>query len=321
MFSSPTARSRLLKELDKRRAAALALIENEAAYPYPSPTHQGQEEVNRLVDAVREVWLRPFDLVAQWDKSVADSMGLVAEVDGVLAKVEEGYAPDLEPVKAAINKAIDVPGMVPDEYASKVLAFNLKVATSADAEEKDNVLAVNEYRIMMGRSPVKINERLVRTARGHSIEMRVKDYFAHEGPTPGLVSPSDRARQQGYGGGVSENIAYGSGGMSGRDAFEGWFGSSGHHRNMIGKGWTEMGAGRCLHGIKWTQNFGATGKGLKDPEALPPPTPDVAPEDPADSPALPPPPKGKKGKPTVPDKPPPPPDSPPDGPGMISNGG
>ena len=77
----------------------------------------------------------------------------------------------------------------------------------------------------------------------------------------------------------------------------------------------------AISSMYWTQNFGATGKGLKDPEALPPPTPDVAPEDPADSPALPPPPKGKKGKPTVPDKPPPPPDSPPDGPGMISNGG
>ena len=118
--------------------------------------------------------------------------------------------------------------------------------------------------------------------------------------------------------------------MSGRDAFEGWFGSSGHHRNMLGKGHTELGVGRCLHGGYWTQNFGAmTGRQLKDPEALPPPSPEVAPEvDPADpaapdAPPGPTPTKGKKGKPKVPNKPPPdaPPETPPEDPAMSPVGG
>jgi uncharacterized protein YkwD len=277
-FTSGKTRQRLLAELEARRAAALALIEDEKAYPYPytEPEHQGQKEVDRLVDAVREVWERPFDLVSSWDKEVAATLVLVTEVDDVLGKVEEGYVADLDGVKAAVNRAIDVPALVRDEEATKTLAYNERIATTATPEEKDNVRAVNEYRIMMGRPPVKIDERLVRAARGHSIEMRTKGYFAHESPTPGLESPGKRCALQGYGGGTGENIAKGMG--TGRAAFDGWFHSSGHHRNMINKGWTEMGVGRS-GGDHWTQNFGGmTGRSLHEPAPLPPPAPDVAPE-------------------------------------------
>ena len=97
--------------------------------------------------------------------------------------------------------------------------------------------------------------------------MRLKDYFAHESPTPGLESPGKRCAREGYGGGTGENIAWGV--TSGRAAFDGWFHSSGHHRNMVNKGWTEMGCGRSGPG-HWTQNFGAmTGHGTKEPEPLP----------------------------------------------------
>ena len=322
-FTSPRTRQRLQQELEERRAAALALIENASAYPYPNPTHQGQDEVDRLVARVREVWDTPFDVVAGWDKQAAEALAVVTEVDDVLATVEDGYAGDLAGVKAAISSAIDVPGISPDEYSRKVLAFNLKVGTTADPEEKDDVLAVNEYRIMLGRPAVKIHERLVRAARGHSIEMRVKDYFAHESPTPGLESPQKRAAREGYNGGVGENIAMASGTLAGRDAFDLWAHSSGHHRNMVAKPWTEMGAGRCLQGTRWTQVFGAqTGHNLSEPEALPPPSAEVAPEPDPDAPPGTAPPPGRpgkgRGKGRVPDKPPPsapPPDGTPPDPG------
>lgn len=276
-FTSGRIRQRLVVELEKRRAVALALIEDDKAYPYPyTEAHEGQAEVNRLVDLVREVWERPFDLVSTWEKNLGEAMALVTEVDEVLAKVEEGYAADLDAVKAAINKAIDVPGVVPDDTSKKVLAYNEKVSTSATPQERDNVRAVNEYRMMMGRTAVKIDERLERAARGHSIEMRLKGYFAHESATPGLESPGKRCAREGYGSGTGENIAYGV--TSGRAAFDGWFHSSGHHRNMVNKGWTEMGCGRSGPG-HWTQNFGAmTGHNTKEPDPLPPPRADVAPE-------------------------------------------
>jgi uncharacterized protein YkwD len=240
---------------------------------------------------VREVWESPFRLVAAMDDSVKAALEVLVEVDEALARVVPGHKPDFSGLEQRAGRAVDMPGFVPPgaaagvrEYSLKVLAYNERVATSAGREEKDNVRAVNEYRMMMGRTAVKIEERLVRAARGHSRHMNQHGYFAHDAPAqfPEVRSPGDRARRQGYGGGVGENIAMGT--PSGRDAFRAWFGSSGHHRNMLGRGWTEMGAGRSAP-HHWTQLFGAAGgKNLDDPAALPPPAADVAP-DPEGTPA------------------------------------
>jgi len=284
-FTSGRIRQKLFDLLEKRRAHALALIEDASAYPYPNPNHMGQAEVERRVAEVREVWERPFRLVASMDDGVKAALESLIEVDEALAKVKPGYKPDLEALEVAAAKAIDMPGYAPAgqaaslrEYSLKVLAFNERVATSAGREERDNVRAVNEYRMMMGRAAVKIEERLVRAARGHSRHMNVNKYFAHDAPAafPEVATPSLRARRQGYGGGVGENIAWGT--PSGRDAFWAWFGSSGHHRNMLAKGWTEMGAGRSAPS-HWTQNFGAMGgRNLSDPDTLPAASPEVAPD-------------------------------------------
>jgi hypothetical protein len=170
-FSSGRTRQRLWDLLQTRRAHALALIEDAAAYPYPNPNHMGQAEVERRVDEVREVWERPFRLVAEMDDGVKAALEVVIEVDEALSKVDPGYKPDLGALEAAASKAVDMPGYAPPgqaaslrEYSLKVLAFNERVATSAGREEKDNVRAVNEYRMMMGRGAVKINERLVRAS-------------------------------------------------------------------------------------------------------------------------------------------------------------
>ena len=258
VFHSAKTRARLVEELRRRREAALALISDETRYPYPYPEgqeHPGQREVDRLVDLVREVWERPFDLIAAWDPAAADALAPVREVDELLEKVEEGYQPDLDAVKALIAKAIDVPALVADPLDAETLAYNERVATTANVEEKENVRIVNAYRIMMGRPAVKLDERLVRAARGHSREMHDRGYFAHESPTPGLESPGKRAQREGYGGGVGENIAKGP--PDAKGAFEGWYQSSGHHRNMLGARWTEMGTGK--YGALWTQLFGGSG--------------------------------------------------------------
>lgn len=281
---SGRVRQRLYEMLEERRAHALALIEDERAYPYPNPSKMGQAEVEKRVAAVRDIWERPLRVVAGLEPAVQQQLDLIAEIDSVLVRVIDGYKPDLKHLEDTINRAIDMPAFAPGsaagarEYALKVLAYNERVDTTAGREEKDNVRAVNEYRIMMGRAPVKIEERLVRAARGHSRHMNQNGYFAHEAPAQfaDLLTPGHRARRQGYGGGVGENIAWGM--PTGRDAFWGWFGSSGHHRNMLGRGWTEMGAGRSVPS-HWTQLFGAaSGKSLGTPDALPAPAADVAPD-------------------------------------------
>jgi uncharacterized protein YkwD len=112
---------------------------------------------------------------------------------------------------------------------------------------------------MMGRRPVMIDDRLVRAARGHSEEMSELGYFAHESPTAGRKSPTDRGRLAGWGGGLAENIAHGAPTPAG--AVAGWIGSSGHHRNILGVGHTHLGVGHAPKGNYWTQNFGRANVG------------------------------------------------------------
>ena len=82
--------------------------------------------------------------------------------------------------------------------------------------------------------------------------------------------PTQRARKAGYGGGVSENIARGS--TNGRATFKQWYGSSGHHRNMLGRRHVELGVGRSED--FWTQNFGSASRAFDLPKKKKPPAED-----------------------------------------------
>ncbi len=309
VFSSGRTKQKLFAELEKRRSHALALIKNDRAWPYPNPSGQNTDEVVARVDAVRQVWERPFDVVVGWSDEARETLEVVSDVDGYLVRADPTFKPTIDDVRRRVNLEVDMPTFTPTsksknirEYSLKVLAYNVKLPTTATREEQECVLAVNEYRMMMGRWAVKINERLVRAARGHSHHMREHDYFAHnvpahKNPTAENRTPGDRARARGYGGGVGENIARGT--WTGRDAFQAWFRSSGHHRNMINANWTEMGAGRS-GGSWWTQLFGRAGsKKLKVPDPLPEPEAFFAPE-PEDESGRP----RQPGTPEFPDEPP-----------------
>jgi uncharacterized protein YkwD len=90
-------------------------------------------------------------------------------------------------------------------------------------------------------------------------------YFSHFSPIPERKTPDLRAKIEGYkGSAISENIHRGRGTPEG--AHDGWIHSSGHHRNLLRRFWTEMGTGRS--GNIWTQNFGRTK--LKDFDAKAP---------------------------------------------------
>ena len=313
-FASSKYKTKLLQLLDERRKFALALIYDAQAYPYPNPQKKSQHEVEERVDQVREVWERPFDLVAQWDEALKERLAGVTETDEWLARADPGYKPDLEEIKARINKAIDVPSSADPsirEYSLGVLAYNTKVATTSTLEEKANVRSVNDYRMMMGLAAVKIEERLVRAARGHSRHMAQNQYFAHDVPapyaTPENRSPGARAARQGFGSGVGENIARGP--STGHGAFLAWFGSSGHHRNMLGRAWLVMGCGRAS-GTWWTQNFGGGSKSLTPPDPLPAPDKPFAPD-----------PEDESGRPVPPGKSEVPEDAPPGDDGGGGGGG
>lgn len=113
-------------------------------------------------------------------------------------------------------------------------------------------------------------------AQGHSNDIIAQDFFAHTNPYTGK-SPTDRARDEGYTGGVGENIAWrgstGSYSVS-TQAVEAlhkqlWE-SDGHQRNLLRSSYTELGVGiasggytsggRTYNSVNVTEKFGVSGK-------------------------------------------------------------
>ncbi len=277
----PALKAVMWKELLDRRKAALALIFDEAKYPYPHPEGPEyaavQAEVDGLVDKVRALWERPISYLIDRVPEVGE---LYSRAETCALELSHMGSPPAEPFEskvAAVNRAIDLMHFPGDstaknhlEWNEQVLRFNREVKTEADEQERACVDATNEYRMMMGVRAVMWNAKLLACARAHSTHMREHGYFAHDVPLPGaefdnIRTPNHRARLAGYTGGVSENIARGS--QEGRPTFLQWYGSSGHHRNMLGKDHTEIGVGRSQD--FWTQNFGRASQKVEAPKPDP----------------------------------------------------
>jgi uncharacterized protein YkwD len=143
--------------------------------------------------------------------------------------------------------------------------WNPTVQGDISEVEREQVRVTNLYRMMFGRQPVRIVEKLVLSSRGHCQEMSKLGYFGHFSPTPGRKTPWDRMKLQGYDHGVSENCIQGQ--TNPKGAHDGWCHSSGHHRNILMLPWTEMGTGH--YGGLMTQNYGQAPKWSKDAPAAP----------------------------------------------------
>jgi hypothetical protein len=268
-------RRKLEDELVLRRKEALACIFDSARYPDEDHGAAGQPEVDRLVARVREAWEHPTafarslfeELDAAARQLEEDIVYLevcggrppeeLATVDGWLARYDARF----ERERLGISDGVA-------EWNREVRAYNAGEAlTSATEEERACMVAVGDYREMLGLRVLEIDERLVRAARKHSAEMHELGYFSHTSPTPGLESPGRRCAREGYHGGGAENIAVGMTG--GVDAFWCWYHSSGHHRNILG-GHAQIGVGNCDR--HWTQNFGGSsslrGRKVDDPQIL-----------------------------------------------------
>lgn len=132
----------------------------------------------------------------------------------------------------------------------KIMSDNAAVRDTVPAGEYQQAWITNLYRMLMGKAPLKLNPKLCAAARDHCKDMVEKDFFDHVSPVPGKRTVGDRARLQGASAG-GENIHMGSTAADG--AFWSWFGSLGHHKNMLGD-YAEIGVGN--HQKHWTQMFG-----------------------------------------------------------------
>jgi uncharacterized protein YkwD len=138
------------------------------------------------------------------------------------------------------------------DTSAVVMEYNDQVETEASRNEFEQVRITNQYRMMMGRRALALNELILEAARSHSEWMTRTGVFSHFEDTEERRTPMDRMAQAGYDKGAGENIHAGAGSPMG--AHNGWYHSSGHHRNILAPSHTEMATG--VVGPYWTQNYG-----------------------------------------------------------------
>jgi uncharacterized protein YkwD len=116
--------------------------------------------------------------------------------------------------------------------------------------EKQLITQVNKQRAKYGLSQLRLNGRLVSSARVHSADMGVRKYFAHDAPAPNAEEWAARIIRCGYTKkGYSywkagENIYYGSGIWSSPVAVvDGWMKSRTHRAVILTRVFRDIGVG------------------------------------------------------------------------------
>lgn len=139
-------------------------------------------------------------------------------------------------------------------------------ATCLNAQEKQFLTLINNYRASKGLKALKASKSLNMASYTHSLDMAQRAYFAHDTKLPLPAGQSgatftSRMSDAGYTFNTykGENLA---GGQSTAQAvFNAWKASSGHNANMLNAKYTVIGIGLATvsgspYTNYWTTNFG-----------------------------------------------------------------
>jgi uncharacterized protein YkwD len=210
-------------------------------------------DTKKMEPLVRGMWKDfYFDPTqADSDEKAAEAAARVKETEEFMkaagAEEKEGPSSKLKEAFRSLDESHLILLLSPKDQ--KVMNGNSAVRDKVGAEEYRLVFVTNQYRILVGKTPLKLNLKLCAAAREHSRDMIENKFFAHESPLPGKRTPGDRAARHGASA-SGENIAMGN--READPTFWQWFGSLGHHRNMLGD-YTEIGVGN--HEAHWTEMF------------------------------------------------------------------
>jgi len=121
-------------------------------------------------------------------------------------------------------------------------ALTIKQREQVNAACERQILdLVNVVRFRYKLPQLTWNEPAAKVARSHSQDMEEHDFFDHVSATTGL-NPFERLKQAGIAYQMAgENIAAGY--PDGIEAFESWMNSPGHRKNILEKGFTQLGVG------------------------------------------------------------------------------
>jgi len=146
------------------------------------------------------------------------------------------------------------PPKIPEKPADPP-PVNSAALTEAEKMEAAVLEITNKERAANGCNALVFDERLAKSARGHSEDMAAQNYFDHKSKDGRTFV--DRIEAAGYPSPGAENIAAGQ--PTPEAVMKGWMESPGHRANILNCGLKALGVGVAKggsFGIYWTQNFG-----------------------------------------------------------------
>ncbi|MBI2921447.1 MAG: CAP domain-containing protein, partial [Planctomycetes bacterium] len=253
----------LRRQLFELRLAAVTAIQSKNY-----TEREGQEEVDRRVQAVRDFLGKYGGLrIAPISAGQRELLARIEWIDSRLAGL--GVRPQTVPSSITLRRDAPVdfdrlrldwePGTTA-EQDDATLAWNRKQRTLVSEVEWDAAEALNDYRALLGRPLLRLDEGLCQAARTHAEYMSKRGRLVHVEPDPALAGPWARATHFGFEcdrEGIGENIVPGR--STGRAAFEAFYRSAPHHRNMIRMHHRSLGTGQA--GGWWTWDFGRSKTG------------------------------------------------------------
>jgi uncharacterized protein YkwD len=171
------------------------------------------------------------------------------------------------PALAACSLATTV--AAPASAASPCAGGNRQPAhTSGAVLSATTLCLLNAARSAHGLRPLRLDARLSRASRSHSLDMAANRYFAHESRNGARFSA--RIASTGWMSGrrswsVGENLAWGSGTQATpRSIVSAWMHSAGHRANILNGGFHVIGIGiarqapvAASSGATYTTDFGS----------------------------------------------------------------
>lgn len=229
-------------EIDKLRAEFGRLDElyTKAAGLAAADTVKLDEQINGVTDALVEI----HDQLASFEGQTKEEAEELTEEERKEAALKESFDGD------SYMKAAKVLGQVRAEVAGLTSANHHNEASSwASGAQKNFAKIISYERVVMGLSPLRLEQKLSDAASGHSRDMKSLGFFSHTSPVPGKKSFTDRARKASFQGrAMGECIFVGS--ASAAAAYRAWFYSDGHRFIMLTRGANVLGIGPV--GSHWT---------------------------------------------------------------------
>jgi uncharacterized protein YkwD len=247
-----------LQQASQRLMAQARLRVKRLAEEQADAVHTSRTLANLRQLALKAIVLQPHDDPDAWLRSVHQHTAAIRtyicgplgvhfapsqELGRLVNALEElhGYATMLgletsqAPGPTASLRELFCREVLLGDIERQVVRHNQELAPDLSQAENRCIELINNYRMLLGLHPLKIDLRLVRACRKYAQECAQKNHYSHVGSLPGRETRDQRAAEEGYRAHVAENLAFGTKIVTGQDAFGEWFRSMPHHRVMINR--------------------------------------------------------------------------------------